>query len=80
MGVHLMNREFRLFAVVVAMVFALSCHRAPPANVAAEVNGHAITYSQLEKTYQSQYSQQPEAANQFHGLYSVKGDRYTPDS
>jgi peptidyl-prolyl cis-trans isomerase SurA len=28
--------------------------------VAAEVNGHAITYDELNKTYQSQYSQQPE--------------------
>ena len=31
-----------------------SCKRATPANVAAEVNNHPITYAELEKTYQSQ--------------------------
>ena len=41
-----------------------ACKHAPPANVAAMVNGHPITYTELEKTYQSQYPQQPEAANQ----------------
>jgi peptidyl-prolyl cis-trans isomerase SurA len=42
----------------------VACKHAPPANVAAMVDGHAITYTELEKTYQSQYPQQPEAANQ----------------
>jgi len=31
-----------------------ACRSKPPAGVAATVNGHAITYSELEKTYQSQ--------------------------
>ena len=34
-----------------------SCKHAPPANVAAEVNGHPITYTELDKIYQSQYPQ-----------------------
>jgi len=32
----------------------VSCKRSAPANVAAVVNSHAITYAELEKTYQSQ--------------------------
>jgi peptidyl-prolyl cis-trans isomerase SurA len=51
------------FAALCALTQA-ACKHAPPANVAAMVNGQAITYTELEKTYQSQYPQQPEAANQ----------------
>src|SRR5215469_15097533 len=32
----------------------VSCKRSAPANVAAQVNNHSITYTELEKTYQSQ--------------------------
>jgi len=59
-----MDRESAFYAAALALLSLLSCRRAPPANVAAEVNGHAITYAELEKIYQSQYAQQPEAANQ----------------
>jgi peptidyl-prolyl cis-trans isomerase SurA len=49
----------------VAASFALaSCKHAPPAGVAAEVNGHAITFDKLEKTYRTQYPQVPENANE----------------
>src|SRR5665811_480976 len=63
-GIHLMIREPWFFASALALLSLVSCRHAPPANVAAEVNGHAITYSELEKTYQSQYAQQPQVANQ----------------
>ena len=39
-----------LFAVVT------SCNRSAPANVAATVNGRSITYAELEKQFQSQFS------------------------
>ena len=57
----------RLFAVLVAVLAALplfSCRHKPPANVAAEVNNHAITYAELEKTYQSQFPQAVEGTNE----------------
>ena len=41
-----------------------SCRHKPPANVAAEVNNHAITYAELEKTYQSQFPQPVEGTNE----------------
>jgi peptidyl-prolyl cis-trans isomerase SurA len=59
-----MKREVVVFLAALGALPLLSCKHAPPANVAAEVNGHAITYTELEKTFQSQYSQQPESANQ----------------
>jgi len=51
-----------LLAAACALVLA-ACKHSPPADVAAVVNGHPITYTQLEKMYQTQYPQQPEAAN-----------------
>ena len=33
-----------------------SCNRSAPANVAAMVNGRAITYAELEKQYESQFA------------------------
>ena len=50
-------------AVWLAAMLPIACRHAPPANVAAEVNGHAITYAELEKAYQ-QNAQQPEGASQ----------------
>ena len=41
-----------------------ACKHTPPANVAAEVNGHAITNAELEKAYQSNYAQQSEGASE----------------
>jgi peptidyl-prolyl cis-trans isomerase SurA len=44
-------------------LFQVACKHTPPANVAAVVNGHPITYVELEKTYQTQYPQQPQGVN-----------------
>jgi peptidyl-prolyl cis-trans isomerase SurA len=43
----------RFCAVFPAVVLA-ACNANPPAGVAAKVNGHAITYAELEKTFQTQ--------------------------
>jgi peptidyl-prolyl cis-trans isomerase SurA len=47
----------RLLPVLVASLAAfaqLSCRRGPPPNVAAEVNGRAITFAELDKAFQTQ--------------------------
>src|SRR5690349_5905270 len=59
-----MKRLFVLLTAVVAAFGSASCKRTPPANVAAEVNGKAITFADLDKTYQSQYPQQVERSNE----------------
>src|SRR6266568_1149717 len=59
-----MKRIFVVLAAGAAVLSLASCTHKPPANVAAEVNGHAITNAELEKTYQSQYSQQSEGASE----------------
>lgn len=59
-----MHRTSVFFLAAASVLTQAACKHAPPANVAAMVNGHPITYTELEKTYQSQYPQQPEAANQ----------------
>lgn len=48
-----MNRL--LLPVLLTAAFVCSCNRSAPANVAATVNGRAITYADLEKQYQSQF-------------------------
>jgi peptidyl-prolyl cis-trans isomerase SurA len=58
-----MMRFFAWFAPACALIGLSSCHKAPPAGVAAMVDGHAITYGQLDKTYKSQYGNAPENAN-----------------
>src|ERR1700685_3856127 len=58
-----MKRYFALLAAVAASVTLGSCKHTPPAGVAAEVNGHPISYDKLEKTYRTQYPQVPEGAN-----------------
>ena len=59
-----MNRYFVFFLVVLAALFQLSCKHKAPAGVAAEVNGHAITTAELEKIYQTQYSEPMEESNE----------------
>jgi peptidyl-prolyl cis-trans isomerase SurA len=63
-----MKRSLLVLAAGVAAgvaAFSLaSCKHSPPANVAAEVNGHSITIAELEKTYQSQNTQQSEGASE----------------
>jgi peptidyl-prolyl cis-trans isomerase SurA len=58
-----MKRHFVLFTAVLAAVTLVSCKHTAPANVAAEVNGHAITYAELEKFYRSQFPQPVEGSN-----------------
>ena len=58
-----MNRIPVYLAVSAALSLA-ACKHSPPAGVAAEVNGHAITNSELEKAYQSNYAQQSEGASE----------------
>jgi peptidyl-prolyl cis-trans isomerase SurA len=59
-----MKRYLVCFAAALAALTLASCKHAPPAGVAAEVNGRPITIAELEKIYQSQYPQAAEAANQ----------------
>ena len=59
-----MKRIFVVLAAGVAAFLLASCKTSPPANVAAVVDGYAITNSDLEKTYQSQYAQQSEGASE----------------
>jgi peptidyl-prolyl cis-trans isomerase SurA len=49
-----MTRQIVILAAVLAALAHVSCRRTPPPNVAAEVNGRAITYSDLDKAYQTQ--------------------------
>ncbi|MFN7992487.1 MAG: peptidylprolyl isomerase [Bryobacteraceae bacterium] len=48
-----MFRSFSCASAAIALLTLLSgCKKAPPADVAATVNNRAITYTELEKTYQ----------------------------
>ena len=58
-----MNRTLALPAVAAALFCLGACKKAPPAGVAAEVNGHAITDAELEQTYRSQNPNPPEGAS-----------------
>ncbi len=49
-----MKRLFLILAAALAALLLLSCRRAPPPNVAAEVNGRAITFTDLDKAFQTQ--------------------------
>src|ERR1022692_4039879 len=62
-GVTPMKRILLVLAAGVSALFLASCSHKPPANVAAEVNGHAITLAELDKTYQSN-AQQAEGASE----------------
>ena len=59
-----MNRIILYLAAGAAALTLAACNHAPPAGVAAEVNGHAITTSELDKAYQSNYAQQSEGASE----------------
>jgi peptidyl-prolyl cis-trans isomerase SurA len=59
-----MKRYFVLLTAVAAALSFVACKHTPPANVAAEVNGHAITNAELDKIYQSQYPQSVERSNE----------------
>src|ERR1700681_24636 len=59
-----MNLPLRPLAAVLILAGLLAgCNRAAPANVAATVNGRAITYAELEKQFQSQFGGQGETSS-----------------
>jgi peptidyl-prolyl cis-trans isomerase SurA len=45
----------RTFLACFSLILVAGCNRSAPANVAATVNGRAITYSELDKQFQSQF-------------------------
>src|SRR5271163_4858117 len=45
----------RTFSAILVVLTLSACNRSVPANVAALVNGRAITFADLEKQYQSQF-------------------------
>jgi peptidyl-prolyl cis-trans isomerase SurA len=49
-----MSRQFLPVPLVVALILS-SCSRSAPSNVAATVNGRAITYADLDKLYDTQF-------------------------
>ncbi|HLK47502.1 MAG TPA: peptidylprolyl isomerase [Bryobacteraceae bacterium] len=59
-----MKRFILPAAAFAAALSFVSCKKAPPANVAAIVNNHPITYAELDKTYQSQYPQPVEGSSE----------------
>jgi peptidyl-prolyl cis-trans isomerase SurA len=55
-----MKRFFVVFAAALAALTEVSCKHTPPPNVAADVNGYAITYTELDKVFQqTQQTQSP---------------------
>src|SRR5580658_7018890 len=55
-----MKRHLPLLAAALAAALTQSsCKHTAPSGVAAEVNGQAITFSELEKTFQTQTQSQP---------------------
>ena len=59
-----MKRLFLPLAAALTASLLPGCRKATPADVAAEVNNRAITYTELEKTYQSQYPQPVEGSSE----------------
>ena len=53
----------RALAGTLLFTFLIGCNRSAPANVAASVNGRAITYAELDKQFQSQFGPPGEQKN-----------------
>ena len=53
-----------VFMAVAAALTLVSCKHSPPASVAAQVNGHSITYAELDRYYQTQQQQVPEGSSE----------------
>ncbi|MFB3828673.1 MAG: peptidylprolyl isomerase [Bryobacteraceae bacterium] len=51
-------------ACVSLLLLASACRKSPPANTAALVNNRAITYTELDKEYQSQFPTPPEGSSE----------------
>jgi len=61
MSQAIMNRTLAALLLVLAVL--TGCNRSAPANVAATVNGRAITYAELDKQFQSQFGAQGETSS-----------------
>ena len=72
-----MKRSLLLFAAAFAALMQVSCTHAPPANVAAEVNGHAITYQELDKHLSTTERSPSEQAERGPGRRRQAGTRCT---
>jgi peptidyl-prolyl cis-trans isomerase SurA len=72
-----MSRSLQIAAVAALVVVASSCKRSVPENVAATVNGHVITYQDLDKQYQLQFSSadKPAPATLSNGLDKTSDDQ-----
>lgn len=55
----MLNRLLQISSCAL-LVFAAGCKKAPPANVAAEVNSRQIAFAELEKQYRFQFGQMSE--------------------
>ncbi len=58
-----MKRFLVVLAAVCAALMSISCKHAPPVGVAAEVDGKAITYAELDKLQSQNQQRLPEGAN-----------------
>jgi peptidyl-prolyl cis-trans isomerase SurA len=47
--------KFALSSLLISIVVLSGCNRSAPANVAATVNGRAISYADLDKQFESQF-------------------------
>jgi peptidyl-prolyl cis-trans isomerase SurA len=72
-----MSRSLQLAAVAALVLAVSSCKRSVPENVAATVNGHVVTYQDLEKQYQLQFSSadKPAPATLSNGLDKTSDDQ-----
>jgi peptidyl-prolyl cis-trans isomerase SurA len=57
----LSRSTFVVSGVLAAFLVLPACNKTPPANVAATVNGHAITYADVDRQLKWQFPQQPDA-------------------
>lgn len=60
-----LRRDARLFCAILLLagLAASACRKAPPANVAATVNGRSITNAELDKQFKRTFPNQPENAS-----------------
>jgi peptidyl-prolyl cis-trans isomerase SurA len=59
-----MKTYLTLIVAAAAVLTLASCKKSAPAGVAAAVNGHSITNTELDKIYQSQYPQPVEGSSE----------------
>ena len=63
MAERMLSHKTALTILLLALVAIFACKKAPPGNVAATVNGRAITYDELEKQYRALFPAQPETTS-----------------